>query len=81
MPRIKKFDPEGEDYDYETAQEAGMGPSDTGHWPSREPKTGMLLKGRKHPTWMLTEEAEQKAGMEIFKRAGRYYSRPRRRVP
>ena len=52
------FDPEGSDYDYESAQKAGLKPDETGHWPSREPKTGLILKGKGHDTWGLTEEGE-----------------------
>lgn len=70
------FDPEGADYDMQTARAAGLQPDDTGHWPSRDPATGLLLKGRKHPTWALTEQGEREAGHEIFQQGGRYYSRP-----
>lgn len=68
------FDPEGEGYDYFTAYKYGLRPDATGHWPSREPTTGVLLKGRKHKTWKLTERGEAKAGYTIVKRDGRYYS-------
>jgi len=74
-PPTPKFDPEGEGYDYESAEQAGLTPDDTGHWPSREPSTGLLLKGRKHPTWYKTVEGEDKAGYEIYYDKGRYYSR------
>ncbi|TWT09546.1 hypothetical protein [Reyranella sp. CPCC 100927] len=30
-------DPEGSDYDYESAKKAGFAPDETGHWPSRAP--------------------------------------------
>jgi len=71
----KKFDPEGTDYDYETARAAGIKPDKTGHWQSREPKSGLILKGRKHKTWNLTEKGEKEAGYEIYKENGRYKSR------
>lgn len=74
-----KFDPEGEGYDYETAEKSGLKPDTTGHWPSRDPKSGALLKGRNHPTWHLTVEGEEKAGYEIYKKSGRYYSRPKKK--
>ena len=78
MPKSKEvFDPEGEGYDYESAKKAGLGPDETGHWPSREPKSGLLLKGRKHKTWYLTEKGERAAGYQIFNHNGRYYSKPR----
>jgi len=74
-PKPKPFDPEGDGYDYETAQKHGIKPDKTGHWQSREPKTGLILKGRKHKTWNLTEEGERKAGYTIFKgKDSRYYS-------
>ena len=73
--REEKFDPEGSDYDYDTAKSSGIKPDKTGHWPSRDPKSGQILKGRKHKTWKLTEEGEKKAGHEIYKKDGKYYSR------
>ena len=42
------FDPEGFGYDYETATNHGFSPDSEGHWPSRVPETGQLLKGRGH---------------------------------
>lgn len=78
-----KFDPESDGYDMDAAVAAGLGssidPSDgKPHWPSRDPNSGLLLKGRKHPTWNLLEQGELEAGMEIFKGDdGRYYSRPK----
>ena len=70
----EKFDPEGSGYDYNSAINAELGPDESGHWPSRVPKTGLILKGRKHKTWHLTEEAEKKLGYKIIKKNGRYYS-------
>ena len=72
------FDPEGSEYDYKSAKKAGIKPNKTGHWPSRNPKTGLLLKGRKHKTWPLTIKGESAAGYEVYKGTdGRYYSRKR----
>lgn len=68
------FDPEGTGYDYESAKRYGIEPDETGHWPSRVPETGLLLKGRKHETWYKTLAGEKKAGYSIEKRDGRYYS-------
>ena len=80
MPE-KKFDPEGSGYDEDSARKAGMKPDATGHWSSREPKSGLLLKGRKHKTWGKTVEGERKAGYEIYKKKdGRYYSRKKRKT-
>ena len=70
------FDPEGLDYDYDSAKAYGLMPDETGHWPSRVPQTGLLLKGKGHETWNLTEEGEKKAGYKIIFKDGRYYSVP-----
>ena len=73
----KAFDPEGSGYDYDTARASGQKADKTGHWGSLDPRTGMVLKGRKHKTWKKTVEAETKLGNTIFKHKGRYYSIPR----
>jgi len=70
----KKFDPEGAGYDYVGARKAGLGPDKSGHWPSRNPRTGQLLKGRKHRTWPKTAKGEKEAGYKIRKGGDRYYS-------
>lgn len=73
-----KFDPEGDDYDYDTAKGAGLAPSNEegenkGHWPSRDPRTGVLLKGRKHPTFDKAVKEDEALGYKLRKRAdGRY---------
>ena len=75
-----KFDPDGAGYDMESAKAAGLKAEpdpETGepHWPSRDPKSGLLLKGRGHETWAKTVEGERKAGYQIFKgNDGHYYS-------
>lgn len=72
----EKFDPEGSGYDYETAKAYGISPDETGHWQSREPSTGQILKGRKHETYPKTVAGENEAGHEIYQGSnGRYYSR------
>lgn len=72
----RNFDPEGKGYDYRTAEAGGMKRDSSGHMGSRDPKTGQMLKGRRHPTWHLAVEGERKAGYEIYKgKDGRYYSR------
>jgi hypothetical protein len=71
----RRFDPEGSGYDYESARKAGIRPDKTGHWPSREPRTGLILKGRKHPTFYKTVAADKKLGYMMQKKIdGRYYS-------
>jgi hypothetical protein len=71
------FDPEGDGYDYKSAKAAGISPDKTGHWSSRDPNTGMLLKGAGHETWHKTLKGEEDAGYEVYKnpKNGRYYSR------
>jgi hypothetical protein len=48
------------------------------HTKSRDPRTGLLLKGRKHRTWKQLVAGEKAAGYEIYKNPedNRYYSRP-----
>jgi hypothetical protein len=75
----KAFDPEGSDYDMDSAVAAGLQPDETGHWASRDPKTGLILKGKGHPTFELTVKGEEEAGHEIVKKDGRYYSFPKKK--
>jgi hypothetical protein len=78
----ESFDPEGPGYDMETAVAAGLQADATGHWPSREPKSGQILKGQKHPTYALTTEGEAKAGHVVSKGVdGKYYSQPKAAEP
>ena len=70
------FDAEGMGYDTVTAKAYGLKPNKAGHWQSRIPSTGLLLKGKQHPTWNLLEEGEKKAGYKIIKKGSRYYSFP-----
>ena len=73
-----KFDPESDQYDYSTAGDAGLQRTeDTNHLGSLDPRTGMVLKGRKHHTWDLMMQAEKEMGNQVVKdKDGRYYSRP-----
>ena len=72
------FDPEGEGYDEDAALACGLKPDKNGHWPSRCPHTGQLLKGRQHETWDLLVKGEESEDMEIFKGSGgKYYSKPK----
>ena len=70
----KKFDAESSGYDYESAKKYGIKPDSTGHWQSRVPETGLLLKGTKHKTCKKTLEGEKKMGCKVVKKGGRYYS-------
>ena len=74
-----KFDPEGSGYDYDTARKAGIKPDADDKWPSRDPKSGRILKGRKHETFGETIKGESEAGYEIYKgKDGLYYSRKKK---
>ncbi len=76
----KPFDPEGSGYDYHRARKAGIKRDATGHYQSRDPKTGQILKGRGHATFHKTVKGEKEAGYEIYKKSnGRYYSRKKRK--
>ena len=76
------FDPEGDGYDYKSARDAGLSPDETGHWPSRDPDTGLILKGRGHETFHKTITGEEEAGYLIYKDDdGRYYSVKDRSIP
>lgn len=69
------FNPEGAGYDYKSATEAGIKADKHGHWPSRSPKTGMILKGRQHLTWYKMVEADKALGYKLIKgKDKRYYS-------
>jgi len=75
------FDPEGSGYDYESAKSAGLKPDPkTKHWSSRNPQTGQMLKGRKHPTWKLGVKEDLKLGYRLVKKNGKYYTIPTKRV-
>lgn len=75
------FDPEGSGYDMQSAVKAGLKPTinpEDGlpHWPSRDPQTGLLLKGRQHDTWDKLVQGENASGYEIYKgQDNRYYSK------
>jgi hypothetical protein len=44
----------GTNYDYDRAVELGYGRDKTGHMPSRDYKTGRILKNPSHPTMPIT---------------------------
>jgi hypothetical protein len=76
---IKRFNPNSNTYDYASARKAGLRADAEGHWPSRDPKSGLILKGRKHRTYAKTVAGEKKAGYEIYKgKDGRDYSRKKK---
>ena len=66
-------------YDYESAIGAGLGPDETGHWPSIDPTSGKILKGPKHPSMIKTRRVEKILGNKIVKKQGGLYSVPKPR--
>jgi hypothetical protein len=64
-------------YDYEGAMNAGISPDEEGHWASRNPETGEIFKGRKHPTMFKTKEIEKSLGYKIKRKRGKIYSVPK----
>lgn len=88
-PPSAPFDPEGTDYDYQSATKYGLGAGGDGHWGSvaelspDDPLSAgvpsgsyLMLKGRNHETWDRAVAAEQARGSSIIKVGGRYYSVP-----
>ena len=84
------FNPEGPGYDYASAKAAGLGPDEQGKWPDRDPRTGLILRGKEHSGFYQQDLAPQRVditdkgpsvsfqnGTEISKGAdGRYYVKP-----
>jgi hypothetical protein len=68
------FDPEGKGYDYKTFDKLGGKRDAKGHGFSRDPKTGMLLKGRKHKTFNLGVSVDENLGYGLKKKGDRYYT-------
>ncbi|MAE81579.1 MAG: hypothetical protein CMB80_02495 [Flammeovirgaceae bacterium] len=74
-PLVGPFNPEGSGYDDSTSKEAGLERDERGHLGSLDPRTGMVLKGRKHKSWDKMVAEEKKRGNVIIKAPdGRYYS-------
>jgi hypothetical protein len=74
--RIKKLDKKY-GYDYESAKKAGLAADETGHWPSIG-EGGLVLKGKKHPSMILTKKVEKVLGNKIVNRNGRQFSEPKK---
>lgn len=72
--KLKIFDPEGSGYDYATANKLKYKPDSSGHLPSRDYTTGMLLKGRNHPTFDKGVQEDEKLGYKLKKKNDRYYT-------
>ena len=68
------FDPEGSGYDYKRAKELDYKRDDKGHLPTRDYKTGMILKGKKHETFSKGVQEDFKKGYQLKKKGDRYYT-------
>lgn len=76
------FDPNSDKFDYAGAKNAGMKRNAAGKYGSRDPKSGLIFKGRNHPTRKATDAAEKDLGYEIyFGPGGRDYSRKKKELP
>jgi hypothetical protein len=75
--KLKTFDPNSAGYDDATFNDSGLKRDPiNNHASSLDPRTGMVLKGRNHPTFGWTINAEAEMGNTIVKaKDGRYYSR------
>lgn len=76
-PLRDEYDNPEQYYDYNTAEEAGdMYDEKSKHWASRDPRTGMILKNPKHPTFTLAIREDQSSGYTPFidTSTGRYFT-------
>lgn len=64
-------------YNYDEAIKVGIEPDETGHWASRNPETGEILKGSKHPSMPMTKRGEREAGYKMYKKDGKWFSKPK----
>ena len=65
------------DYDVQSAKNAEIYKKDaSGHYPSRVPSSGLLLKAPWHESYDKMITAEEEMGYEVYQKDGRDYSRP-----
>ena len=84
MPKVRPpADTLSKKYYKKAAEKAGIKPDETGHWPSRDEKSGRILKHEKHPTFHKTIKGEKDAGYTLYKhkRSDRMYSFPDEDLP
>lgn len=76
-PLRNEYDNPDQYYDYKTAEEVGnMYDPGTQHWASRDPRTGMILKNPKHPTFGMAIREDMASGYSpyIDSSTGRYFT-------
>tara|TARA_R100000734_G_C3318128_1_gene111966 strand:- start:3837 stop:4235 length:399 start_codon:yes stop_codon:yes gene_type:complete len=66
-------------YNYEEAKKRGIKPDATGHMQSRVPETGLILKGRKHPTIYKTRKYEKAVGYKVIRKGDKLESHPKKK--
>jgi len=66
-------------YDHKYANKIGIKPDKTGHRQSRDPQTGRILKGVKHPTFYKTKKTDKALGYKHKKIDGEWYSLPKKK--
>ena len=74
-----KFNPQGKGYDTKTAKKLGYTRDAEGHLPTRDYRTGMILKGTKHPTFSKGVMQDFSMGYQLMKEGNRYYTAKTRR--
>ena len=79
MASLLKFNPEGSGYDTKTAKKLGYTRDAVGHLPTRDYRTGMILKGKKHPTFSKGVMQDFRMGYQLMKEGDRYYTAKSRR--
>ena len=67
MASLFKFNPEGSGYDIKTAKKLGYTRDAVGHLPTRDYRTGMILKGKKHPTFSKGVMQDFRMGYQLMK--------------
>lgn len=76
-PLRDEYDNPDQYYDYRTAEEVGdMYDPKSKHWSSRDPRTGMILKNPKHPTFGMAIREDKADGYSLYidSSTGRYFT-------
>lgn len=76
-PLRDEYDNPDQYYDYRTVEEVGdMYDPKSKHWASRDPRTGMILKNPKHPTFGMAIREDKADGYSLYidSSTGRYYT-------
>jgi len=77
--RNEKFSATSDKYDYGTAKQLNYKKGEDGHMPTRDYKTGKILKGTKHKTFSKAINQDFKMGYQLMKAGNRYYTEKNRR--